>query len=155
MLLGLLLLITAPSLASLITSNQHTHSYTHKVKVAHVLLPDATLWVKSRQWNVPFIWGFYLVNAHVCEHIVCWVHMLISNGGRSLPRGCLWCSWPAAAPGNTLSPPLCWLSRLPPPPPSGPSTGHSPCRQHTERQSYSLVWLGPFKATIVHCYTGC
>lgn len=56
----------------------------------------------------------------------------LSNGVRSLPQGCLWCSWLPAAPGNTLSPRWCWLSRLPPPPPSGSSTGHNPCNTDTQ-----------------------
>lgn len=139
-------------LVSLPQINMHSYTHTHRNQsvctnksVAHVPLPDATLWEMRRQWNVPFIWSllmFMCVNASMC-----WVHVCLSNGVHSLPPGCLWCSWLAAAPGNTLSQLLCWLSRLPPPPFSGPSTGRSPCRQHTETLSYIL--------SCEQYYTGC
>lgn len=79
-------------------------------------------------WNVHSVCVFTLT---VFLRMFCRGHMTVSNEVHSLPPGCLWCSWLAAAPGNNPSPPLCWPSRPPPPLLSGPSTAHTLCRRST------------------------
>lgn len=79
---------------------------------------------------------------------VCCVCVFLSSGVHSLPAGCLWCSWLSAAPGNTLSPPLCWRSRRPPPRLSGPSTGRSPCRQLQRYSNRSSGFTGLYECVV-------
>lgn len=78
----------------------------------------------------------YLMPLPVCFLCYACFHC-VSSAVRSLPQGCLWCSWLSTPLGNTLSPLWCWQSRLPPPPLSVPSTGHNPCRQHAEMHTHT------------------